>query len=62
ALAPPPAPSETRFTGPGPWDRATVEIQVDRTSIRQWLAASQCPYTSASQPCRKMHATFFACL
>uniref|UniRef100_R7W360 Uncharacterized protein n=1 Tax=Aegilops tauschii TaxID=37682 RepID=R7W360_AEGTA len=40
ALAPPPAPSETRFTGPGPWDRATVEIQVDRTSIRQWLAAS----------------------
>ncbi|KAF7037615.1 hypothetical protein CFC21_047949 [Triticum aestivum] len=40
ALAPPPAPSETRFTGPGPWDRATVEIQVDRTSIRQWLAAN----------------------
>uniref|UniRef100_A0A8R7TWV0 serine C-palmitoyltransferase n=1 Tax=Triticum urartu TaxID=4572 RepID=A0A8R7TWV0_TRIUA len=41
ALAPPPpAPSETSFAGPGPWDRATVEIQVDRTSIQQWLAAN----------------------
>ncbi|KAF7030534.1 hypothetical protein CFC21_042056 [Triticum aestivum] len=40
ALAPPPPPSETSFAGPGPWDRATVEIQVDRTSIQQWLAAN----------------------
>ncbi|KAE8769182.1 8-amino-7-oxononanoate synthase [Hordeum vulgare] len=55
ALPPPPPPSETSFAGPGPGTRATVEIQVDRASIRQWLAASQCPiYTSASQPCRSM--------
>ncbi|KAM3332271.1 hypothetical protein ACQJBY_027838 [Aegilops geniculata] len=40
ALAPPPPPSETSFAGPGPWDRGTVEIQVDRTSIQQWLAAN----------------------
>ncbi|KAF8674815.1 hypothetical protein HU200_047943 [Digitaria exilis] len=40
ALAPPPAPSET-FTGPEPWDRATVEVQIDRSSLQQWLAASQ---------------------
>lgn len=37
ALAPPPAPAET-FAGPGPWDRAAVEIQLDRATLHQWLA------------------------
>uniref|UniRef100_A0A0D3ETR8 serine C-palmitoyltransferase n=1 Tax=Oryza barthii TaxID=65489 RepID=A0A0D3ETR8_9ORYZ len=37
ALAPPPAPPET-FAGPGPWDRAAVEIQLDRATLHQWLA------------------------
>nr|CAB3495032.1 unnamed protein product [Digitaria exilis] len=39
ALAPPPVTSET-FTGPEPWDRATVEVQIDRSSLKQWLAAN----------------------
>ena len=42
SLTPPPAPSET-FAGPEPWDRDTVEVQIDRNSLQQWLAASQCP-------------------
>ncbi|XP_052169090.1 8-amino-7-oxononanoate synthase-like [Oryza glaberrima] len=37
ALAPPPAPPET-FPGPGPWDRAAVEIRLDRATLHQWLA------------------------
>ncbi|XP_062200224.1 8-amino-7-oxononanoate synthase-like isoform X1 [Phragmites australis] len=36
ALAPPPAASGT-FGGPGPWDRATVEVRLDRASLQQWL-------------------------
>ncbi|RLN42433.1 hypothetical protein C2845_PM01G46330 [Panicum miliaceum] len=39
SLAPPPAPSET-FAGPEPWDRDTVEVQIDRNSLQQWLAAN----------------------
>ncbi|CAN6288785.1 unnamed protein product [Urochloa humidicola] len=37
ALAPPPAAPET-FAGPGTWDRAAVEIRLDRDTLRQWLA------------------------
>ncbi|XP_040375859.1 8-amino-7-oxononanoate synthase-like isoform X3 [Oryza brachyantha] len=37
ALAPPPAPPET-FDGPGPWDRAAVEIRLDDATLLQWLA------------------------
>uniref|UniRef100_A0A0D9XMG2 Aminotransferase class I/classII large domain-containing protein n=1 Tax=Leersia perrieri TaxID=77586 RepID=A0A0D9XMG2_9ORYZ len=37
ALAPPPAPPET-FPGPGPWDRAAVEIRLDRATLNEWLA------------------------
>ncbi|KAG8092560.1 hypothetical protein GUJ93_ZPchr0012g21532 [Zizania palustris] len=37
ALAPPPAQPET-FPGPGPWDRAAVEIRLDGATLRQWLA------------------------
>ncbi|CAL4932269.1 unnamed protein product [Urochloa decumbens] len=37
ALAPLPAAPET-FAGPGPWDRAAVEIRLDRDTLRQWLA------------------------
>ncbi|KAG2549923.1 hypothetical protein PVAP13_9KG278800 [Panicum virgatum] len=39
SLAPPPPPSET-FAGPEPWDRDTVEVQIDRNSLQQWLAAN----------------------
>ncbi|CAL4932816.1 unnamed protein product [Urochloa decumbens] len=39
ALAPPPPPAKT-FTGPEAWDRATVEVQVDCNSLKQWLAAN----------------------
>ncbi|CAD6204737.1 unnamed protein product [Miscanthus lutarioriparius] len=38
-LAPPPALTET-FAGPESWDRATVEIQVDRNSLQQWLTTN----------------------
>lgn len=38
-LAPPPPPSET-FAGPEHWDRATVEVHVDRASLEQWLTAN----------------------
>ncbi|KAG2550549.1 hypothetical protein PVAP13_9KG331300 [Panicum virgatum] len=37
ALAPPPAAPET-FAGPGPWDRAAVEIRLDHGTLHQWLA------------------------
>ncbi|CAL4923819.1 unnamed protein product [Urochloa decumbens] len=37
ALAPLPAAPET-FAGPGPWDRAAVEIRLDQDTLRQWLA------------------------
>uniref|UniRef100_A0A8R7P6R9 Aminotransferase class I/classII large domain-containing protein n=1 Tax=Triticum urartu TaxID=4572 RepID=A0A8R7P6R9_TRIUA len=37
SLALPPAPPET-FPGPGPWDRAAVEIRLDRATLHQWLA------------------------
>nr|CAB3495267.1 unnamed protein product [Digitaria exilis] len=37
ALAPQPAAPET-FAGPGPWDRAAVEILLDRHTLLQWLA------------------------
>ncbi|XP_044972141.1 8-amino-7-oxononanoate synthase isoform X2 [Hordeum vulgare subsp. vulgare] len=37
SLAPPLAPPET-FPGPGPWDRAAVEIRLDRATLHQWLA------------------------
>ncbi|RLN39319.1 8-amino-7-oxononanoate synthase [Panicum miliaceum] len=37
ALASPPAAPET-FAGPGPWDRAAVEIRLDHGTLRQWLA------------------------
>jgi 8-amino-7-oxononanoate synthase len=40
ALAPPPALPET-FPGPGPWDRAGVEIRLDRATLHQWLAEGQ---------------------
>ena len=53
-LAPPPALTET-FAGPESWDRATVEIQVDRNSLQQWLTTSQCP---ACLPCMHVHAKF----
>ncbi|GJN20683.1 hypothetical protein PR202_gb08086 [Eleusine coracana subsp. coracana] len=36
ALPPPSVPSKT-FNGPGPWDRATVEIQLNHASLKQWL-------------------------
>lgn len=45
SLAPPPALPET-FAGPGPWDRDTIEIQVDRNSLEQWLTTSQFPQPS----------------
>uniref|UniRef100_A0A0D9V5D0 serine C-palmitoyltransferase n=1 Tax=Leersia perrieri TaxID=77586 RepID=A0A0D9V5D0_9ORYZ len=32
-----PAPPET-FAGPGPWDRAAVEIRLDHATLHQWLA------------------------
>ncbi|WVZ96496.1 hypothetical protein U9M48_042128 [Paspalum notatum var. saurae] len=35
-LAPQPALPQT-FAGPGPWDRATIEIYTDRASVQQWL-------------------------
>nr|CAB3500159.1 unnamed protein product [Digitaria exilis] len=37
ALAPQPAAPET-FAGPGPWDRAAVEIRLDSHTLLQWLA------------------------
>ncbi|PUZ40119.1 hypothetical protein GQ55_9G399900 [Panicum hallii var. hallii] len=37
ALAPPPAAPET-FAGPGPWDRAAVEIRLDLGTLHKWLA------------------------
>lgn len=37
ALAPPPAAPRT-FPGPGPWDRAAVEIRLDRATLQEWLA------------------------
>jgi 8-amino-7-oxononanoate synthase len=37
ALAPPPVSPET-FAGPGPWDRAAVEIRLDHGTLHQWLA------------------------
>ncbi|OEL18946.1 8-amino-7-oxononanoate synthase [Dichanthelium oligosanthes] len=37
ALAPPLAAPGT-FAGPGPWDRAGVEIRLDRDTLYQWLA------------------------
>ncbi|XP_047093833.1 8-amino-7-oxononanoate synthase isoform X1 [Lolium rigidum] len=37
SLSPPPATPET-FPGPGPWDRAGVEIRLDRATLHQWLA------------------------
>ena len=40
SLAPPPALPET-FPGPGPWDRAGVEIRLDRATLHQWLAEGQ---------------------
>jgi 8-amino-7-oxononanoate synthase len=41
ALAPPPAAPET-FAGPGPWDRAAVEIRLDRDTLHRWLAEGWC--------------------
>jgi hypothetical protein len=41
ALAPPPAALRT-FLGPGPWDRAAVEIRLDRATLQEWLAEGQC--------------------
>ncbi|KAL6905323.1 hypothetical protein ACP4OV_002924 [Aristida adscensionis] len=38
ALAPPPAGPPGTFPGPGPWDRAAVEIRLDRDTLHQWLA------------------------
>ncbi|OQU92136.1 hypothetical protein SORBI_3001G297900 [Sorghum bicolor] len=39
ALAPPPPPATPQtFDGPGPWDRAAVEIRLDRDTLQQWLA------------------------
>ncbi|TVU31699.1 hypothetical protein EJB05_23397 [Eragrostis curvula] len=37
ALAPPPAAPRT-FPGPGSWDRAAVEIRLDRATLQEWLA------------------------
>ncbi|GJM91457.1 hypothetical protein PR202_ga07829 [Eleusine coracana subsp. coracana] len=37
ALAPPPVALRT-FPGPGPWDRAAVEIRLDRATLQEWLA------------------------
>jgi 8-amino-7-oxononanoate synthase len=39
-LTPQPPVSQT-FTGPGPWDRASVEIYTDKSSLQQWLTISQ---------------------
>jgi 8-amino-7-oxononanoate synthase len=41
ALSPPPAALRT-FLGPGPWDRAAVEIRLDRATLQEWLAEGQC--------------------
>ena len=42
ALAPPPPPATPQtFDGPGPWDRAAVEIRLDRDTLQQWLAEGQ---------------------
>ncbi|KAL6641454.1 hypothetical protein ACP70R_019635 [Stipagrostis hirtigluma subsp. patula] len=38
ALAPPPPADPGTFAGPGPWDRAAVEIRLDRDTLQQWLA------------------------
>ncbi|KAJ1261756.1 hypothetical protein BS78_09G055700 [Paspalum vaginatum] len=35
-LAPQPAVPQT-FAGPGPWDRATIEMYTDGASVQQWL-------------------------
>lgn len=40
ALASPPATPQT-FDGPGPWDRAAVEIRLDGDTLHQWLAEGQ---------------------
>lgn len=50
ALAPPPAPPET-FPGPGPWDRAAVEIRLDRATLYQWLAEGLQQAVSISLAC-----------
>lgn len=42
ALAAPPATPQT-FDGPGPWDRAAVEIRLDLDTLHQWLAEGQRP-------------------
>jgi hypothetical protein len=39
--APPPAAPPT-FPGPRPWDRAAVEIRLDRATLLEWLAEGQC--------------------
>jgi 8-amino-7-oxononanoate synthase len=41
ALAAPPAAPRT-FPGPGPWDRAAVEIRLDCATLQEWLAEGQC--------------------
>lgn len=41
ALAPPPAAPQT-FPGPGPWDRAAVEIRLDEATLQEWFAEGQC--------------------
>lgn len=41
-LAPQPTVPQT-FDGPGPWDRASIEICTDRASLQQWLTISQYP-------------------
>ena len=54
ALAPPPATPPT-FPGPGPWDRAAVEIRLDRATLQEWLAEGQCQasfFALAAGACR----------
>ncbi|CAN6293970.1 unnamed protein product [Urochloa humidicola] len=53
ALAPPPPPPET-FAGPEAWDRATVEVQIDRNSLKQWLAANGVESTQEDEMNRKL--------
>ncbi|CAN6288534.1 unnamed protein product [Urochloa humidicola] len=54
ALAPPPLPSSQTFAGPEVWDRTTVEVQIDRNSLKQWLAANGVESTQEDEVNRKL--------